>query len=94
MPGEEPDVLERARHARLPGDEMIGHAFEQKQRAIPALQPPDAVTGDFRKILVHVDLAVAERDPAFGRLIKAGNAVEDGGLAGAVRTDQRGDLAL
>jgi hypothetical protein len=36
---------------------------------------------------------MAERDPAFGRLVEAGHAVEDGSLAGAVRTDQRGDVA-
>ena len=35
-----------------------------------------------------------EGQPADGRLVEAGQAVEDGGLAGAVRADDRGDLAL
>ena len=34
-----------------------------------------------------------ERDAAFGRLVEAGDAVEHSGLAGAVRADQRGDVA-
>ena len=34
-----------------------------------------------------------KRDAAFGRLVEAGDAVEHGGLAGAVRADQRGDVA-
>ncbi len=34
-----------------------------------------------------------DRDHAHGRLVKAGQAIEDGGLASAVRADQRGDLA-
>ena len=32
-------------------------------------------------------------DAAFGRLVEAGDAVEHRGLAGAVRADQRGDVA-
>src|SRR3974377_915900 len=32
--------------------------------------------------------------PPFARLVKSGDAVEDGRLACAVRADQRGDLAL
>jgi len=35
---------------------------------------------------------VREPDHADGRMVEAGNAVEDRGLAGAVRADQRGDL--
>ncbi len=34
-----------------------------------------------------------QRDPPFGRLVEAGDAVEDGGLARAVRADQRCDVA-
>ena len=34
-----------------------------------------------------------ERDPALGRLVEAGDAVEHRRLAGAVRPDQRGDVA-
>ena len=34
-----------------------------------------------------------QRDHALGRLVEAGDAVEDGGLAGAVRADDGGDVA-
>ena len=34
-----------------------------------------------------------ERDPAFGRLVEAGDAVEQGGLAGAIGADDGGDVA-
>ena len=37
--------------------------------------------------------AVAQRDAALGRLVEAGDAVEDRGLAGAVRADEGGDVA-
>src|SRR5688572_9674428 len=36
---------------------------------------------------------MGERDHAFGGLVEAGDTVEDGGLSGAVRTDDRGDIA-
>ena len=35
----------------------------------------------------------AKREPPFGRLVEAGDAVEDGGFARAVRADERGDVA-
>ncbi len=38
-------------------------------------------------------VAAGQRDHAFGRLVEAGDAVEHRRLAGAVRADQRGDLA-
>src|SRR5699024_3030957 len=37
---------------------------------------------------------LAEGDPAVGRFIHAGNAVEGGGLAGAVGADESHDLSL
>ena len=48
-----------------------------------------------RQPLEQEGLAVTqiERQHAFGRLVEAGDAVEDGRLAGAVRADQRGDLS-
>ena len=39
-------------------------------------------------------VAVAQAQAAFARFVEAGDAIEHGGLAGAVRPDQRGDLAL
>ena len=38
-------------------------------------------------------VVMRQADGARGRFVKSGDAVEDGGLAGAVRPDQRGDLA-
>jgi len=38
-------------------------------------------------------ILVAHSDHAHGRLVETGDAIEHGGLAGAVRADQRGDLA-
>src|SRR6202035_687333 len=40
------------------------------------------------------DVATFEDNPARGRHVHAGDAVEQGRLAGAVRADQREDLAL
>src|SRR5262249_1971725 len=37
--------------------------------------------------------AELQGDAALGRLVEAGDAIEDGGLAGAVRPDQRSDVA-
>ena len=39
-------------------------------------------------------IAALQGDAAFGRLVEAGDAIEHGGLAGAVRADQGGDLAV
>ena len=39
------------------------------------------------------DALAREREPPFGRLVEAGDAVEHRRLAGAVRADQRGDVA-
>ena len=38
-------------------------------------------------------VGLAQRDHAFGRLVEAGDAVEDRGLARAVGADERGDVA-
>ena len=42
----------------------------------------------------QVVLAVGKQDAAAGRGMQAGDGVEEGGLAGAVRPDQAEDLAL
>ena len=67
MFGEQPDVLERAGHAR-----------------------PATTAQRLRAAAV----AAVERDLALGRDVQAGEAVEEGRLAGAVRADQTDDLAL
>src|SRR5690606_35118743 len=46
-------------------------------------------------LLEEVDpVGMVQREAPRGRLVEAGEAVEDRGLAGAVRADDRGDLAL
>ena len=52
----------------------------------------DAIVGQALEQKVAA-VFVGEPHHAGGRLVEAGDAVEDGGLAGAVRADQRGDVA-
>ena len=40
----------------------------------------------------HLAAGLGEGEHAFARLVETGDAVEDRGLAGAVRPDQRGDV--
>ena len=91
--GEQADVLERARDPGAAGDEIVGHALEQEQRAVAARQAAGVARGERVELVPHRGVAVGERDPSFARLVEAGDAVEHGGLAGAVRPDQRGDVA-
>ena len=90
---EQPDVLEGARDAGLAGDLVVGHALEQKELAVRRRRVPAARTGDGRDVLRRRDAVAGEREPPLGRLVEAGDAIEDGRLAGAVRADQRGDVA-
>ena len=91
---EQPDVLERARDFGAPGDLVAGHALEQIELVAPSADRVFARRARQRLDLVGRRGAVAgEREAPFGRLVEAGDAVEDGGLAGAVRADQRGDVA-
>ena len=91
---EQPDVLEGAGDARLAGDLMVGHALEQEELAVRASSRCAAArAGRGRDVLGRGDAVARQREPSLGRLVEAGDAVEDGRLAGAVRTDQRGDVA-
>ena len=90
---EQPDVLERAGDPRAAGDEIVRHALEQEQRAVAARQAARVAKGQRIEIVPYGGVAMGERDPPFARLVEAGDAVEHGGLAGAVRPDQRGDVA-
>ena len=91
--GKQPDVLERAGDARLLRDQKIGHALEQKKRAVGSHHAALAAVGQGIERVPHRGIAALQRDAALGRLVEAGDAVEHGGLAGAVRPDQRGDGA-
>ena len=83
----------RATRARA-RDLVAGHALEQEELAVRRSSRGARSALRQRFDVVAVGDAVArERQPPFGRLVEAGDAVEDGGLAGAVRADQRGDVA-
>jgi hypothetical protein len=90
--GEQADVLERARDARLLRHQIVRHALEQEQRSVLAAQAARAAVGQ-RVDLVQIAPRRARARCALGRLVEAGDAVEHRGLAGAVRADQRGDVA-
>ena len=88
-----------AEHQRvvLRDEEVLehGHAGEQAdvlEGAGDPRLPGDPVT---RQALQKVGRAVRlpQGDHALGRLVEAGDAVEDGGLSSAVRPDQGGDVA-
>ena len=91
--GEQADVLEGAGHPRAAGDFEALHAFEQVERAAGRVRPLPAAAGEPRQRVEGGLGAMRQRDPALGGLIEAGDAVEDGGLAGAVRADDGGDFA-
>ena len=91
--GEQADVLERARDARLLRHQVVRHALEQEQRAVAVAQAAGAALGQRLDLVPDRAVAVRERDAPLGRLVEAGDAVEHRGLAGAVRADQRGDVA-
>ena len=91
--GEQADVLEGAGHAGGASDLEALHAFEKEKRAARRLAPLPAASGEPGQRLEGGLRPVRQRDAAFGWLIEAGDAVEDGGLARAVRADDGGDLA-
>ena len=91
--GEQADVLEGAGHPRAAGDFEALHAFEQVKRAAGRGGPLPAAAGEAGQGVEGGLGAMRQRDAAFGGLVEAGDAVEDGGLAGAVGADNGGDLA-
>src|SRR4051812_18431956 len=80
------------------GDKQVlehRHAGEQAdvlEGASDLRLPGDAVAGEPLEE-VRRAVRVTQRDHALGRLVEAGDAVEDRGLAGAVRPDESGDVA-
>jgi hypothetical protein len=44
--------------------------------------------------VLDLAISVADGDSSLGGLVHAGDAVENGGFAGAVRPDERGDFAF
>jgi hypothetical protein len=90
---EQADVLEGARHLGVLRYLEVGHPLEQEDGAVFGVLPLPAGQ---RQPVDGVLLAagtVAHDDAPLRRLVEAGDAVEHRGLPGAVRPDQRGDLA-
>ena len=78
---------------RVAADEhVVEHRQRREQREVlegaSDAEPGDAVRRHSQQILA------VEHDTTAGRLVQAADAVEERGLAGAVRPDQRADLAL
>src|SRR5208337_3843720 len=90
---EEADVLEGARDPRLAGDLVVGHALEQKELAVRGRRVTAARVRRRLDVVFRRYAVAGEREAALRRLVEAGDAVEHGRLAGAVRPDQRGDVA-
>ena len=91
--GKQTDVLERAGDPRLLRHQIVGHALEQEQRAVRPNHAALAARGEVFKRAPHRRIAAMQRETPLGRPIKAGDAIEYGGLAGAVRPDQCRDRA-
>ena len=90
---EKPDVLEGPGDPRLAGDLVVGHPLEQKEFAIRRRRMPAARAGDGGDVLVRRDAVTGKGKAPLGRLVEAGDAIEDGRLARAVRADERGDVS-
>src|SRR5215510_9797308 len=90
---EQADVLKRARDAGPVRHQIVGHALEQKQNAVPARDAARAALGQGAELFPHAGITELQRDASLARLVEAGDAVEHRRLAGAVRPDQRGDIA-
>ncbi len=90
---EQADVLEGARDPRALRDQIFGHALEQKKFAVRAAQAAVAAAGQGLEFAPGGGGAVDQGEPSLGRLVEAGDAVEHGRLAGAVRPDQCDDAA-
>ena len=81
---EQADVLERARHAA--GHDVVGLLAEGLDIRFAHIVLDDGVA--------LPDDCTVENDAALGERVDARDEVEDGGLARAVGTDERDDLAL
>ena len=92
--GKQPDVLEGAGNARLLGDEEIRHALELVERAALKRDAARAAIGERFQRAPCRRVTMAQAEAAFARFVETGDAIEHRGFASAVRSDQRGDIAL
>ena len=72
---------------------MVRHALEQEDRTVLAGLPARAAGCDRFDQIGLLPRTVAHDDATLGRFVEAGDAVEDRRLSGAVRPDERGDVA-
>ncbi len=80
------------RHQQVFENRHAGEQADVLERARDLGLPVDAEAGQPLQQQLRA-VGLAQRDHALGRLVEAGDAVEDRGLAGAVRADERGDVA-
>ena len=92
-PSEKADVLEGAGDARGSRDLEASHALQKENRAPSGCGPLFSSGGDAGQNFKRRAAPMSERNAALGRLIKPRDAVEDRGLARAVRANDRGDVA-
>src|SRR5271166_2495569 len=92
-PGEEPNVLEGTGHARRSRYLEAGHSLQEKDRAIGRGAPLFSLEGDVGQSVKCRAASMYERDASLAGLVEPRNAVEDRGLARAVRADDGGDVA-
>ena len=83
--GKQADVLKGAGDARLLGNEIFRHTLELVERALCAREAALAAVGQRFQFAPHRRIAVAKPDASLARLVKSSDAIEHGGLAGAVR---------
>ena len=80
---EKPDVLEGAGDPRFAGDLVVGHPLKQKEFAVRGRRMSAARAGDGGDVVRRRDAVAGKRESPLGRLVEAGDAIEDRGLAGA-----------
>jgi hypothetical protein len=89
----QPDILERAGHLGAFGDLEIRHPLKQENPVFTVGIELSSGAGQRFDPVGLQAFAMTHDDAPFGRFVKARNAIEHRGLAGAVRADQRGDVA-
>jgi len=75
MPGKRRTVLKVRATLALLGDEIVGHALEQKEHPVVALEHALAAVGERIERVEIRRRAVGECDPALGRAVEAGDAM-------------------
>ena len=81
MPGSR--MFWNVRDAGAAGDLVVRHALQEEEVALAGLRGAPAGAGERGERLADAG-RVGEHDAALGRFVEPGDAVEDGGLAGAV----------